>query len=328
MPEGPPGAHGPIDLKKINPYIYAPSFSMAVFGSAMFTISLVISTFQIFKYKCWYFNIMPQAILLDVIAMVARTHSIIYLKETGATGPYIIGQTVIGIAPTLVAIGTIFTMTRLVWWVTPNERRNLQTLMAPPKMISFMWAGFVSICDISKAVGQMGFPHGHPTGTKIMQIATVVQFFVYAGYAVWALRFMMISRRWVIHHDAEAKNWRSLGWSVVLASVMLAARHVFTIIASDAQGDRAAFYSLHEWVFWMTQMFPLFAVYTIFNIFHPGQFLPRDYTRFRLKLKEIEKMKNDNPWPTTISAPIYRPENDKGMEITLTELENGAQHRR
>jgi hypothetical protein len=62
--------------------------------------------------------------------------------------------------------------------------------------------------------------------------------------------------------------------------------------------------------------------YALYNITYPGAYLPREYIGFRIKLKEIEKAKLEYAWPLTISSPIH-PSDDKHVEITLTELENG-----
>ena len=60
-------------------------------------------------------------------------------------------------------------------------------------------------------------------------------------------------------------------------------------------------------------------IYMLFIINHPGKYLPRDYTRFKLDVKKIEKMKRDNPWPRIISNPIRR-EDSKTYEVTTTEV--------
>jgi hypothetical protein len=227
-PGGAPGAHGPPDMKKVNPYIYKPSFGMAIVGASAMLIASGFHTYQLIKYKSWYFFLMTQAVLMSAAGMIVRTHSIMTLKETGATGPFVIFMLLDSIAPTLAVIANIFTMTRVIWWVTPNERRTIHTLKAPPKMISFMWVGLFSLCDIGKSVGQQAFkPHTNPTGLKIQEIGSVLQFFVLAGFLMFALRFMRISRRWLIHGDCEEKKWRKLGWTVVICAAILAVRYSF-----------------------------------------------------------------------------------------------------
>jgi hypothetical protein len=63
----------------------------------------------------------------------------------------------------------------------------------------------------------------------------------------------------------------------------------------------------------------MIVIYMLFIIHHPGQYLSRDYTRFKLDAKKIEKMKRDNPWPRIISNPIRR-EDSKTYEVTTTEV--------
>lgn len=297
---------------------------MAIVGSVMFLLSSFLHTFQLFKYKCWYFNLIPQAALISAIGMIARTHSIITLKETGATGPFVVFMFTDMIAPALLIFGAIFTMTRVIWWVTPNDRRNIQTLWAPPKMISLTWGFTCAIPDIVKSVGQNAFKPHDPLGMKIQVIGQVLQVFAFGGFFLFSVRFMKISRRWLIHGACEEKRWRNLGWTVCGVAGLLAFHHIFSVVAFDARVDPKSFWSQHEWMYWITEPIPLFLCYTLFNLNHPGEFLPRDYTRFKLNLKEIEKAKSEVLWPLQISSPIRN--DDKGVEITLTELENGRRY--
>ncbi|KAF2434667.1 hypothetical protein EJ08DRAFT_426080 [Tothia fuscella] len=322
IPQGVAGAHGPPDMRHINPYVYTPSFGMAIVGASAFLISSGFHIHQMFKYKSWYFNLMTQAVLMSSVSMIARTHSIMTLRDTGATGPFVIFMIMDMIGPSLAVIGNIFTLTRVIWWVTPNERRNFKTLCAPPHAISMMWAVLFSIPDIAKSVGQQAFKPQDPTGLKIQEIGQVLQFFALLGFFIFALRFMRMSKRWLVHGAAEEKQWRKLGWTTVAVAGLTLARSVFAVVAHDARADPKSFYAQHEFMYWITQAIPLFVVYALYNFYFPGEFLPREYTGFRLKLKEIEKAKLETPWPLSISSPIRRSV-DKGVEITLTEMENG-----
>jgi hypothetical protein len=194
---------------------------MAIVGCAMFLISAGFHIFQLIKWKAWYFFLLTQAVLMSAAGMIARTHSVMTLKDTGATGPYVIFSMMEMIAPTMVVIGNIFTMTRIIWWVTPNERRNMATLYAPPHWISFVWALMFSLLDIGKSVGQNAFKHTDPTGIKIQDIGNILQVFVLIGHFLFSLRFMRMSRRWLIHGAAEEKKWRDLGWTVVAVGGIL-----------------------------------------------------------------------------------------------------------
>jgi hypothetical protein len=350
---------------------------MAIVGSAMFLISSGFHIYQLIKWKSWYFFLLTQGVLMSAASMIARTHSIITLKDTGATGPFIIFTLLDTIAPTMVSrpfppcglqilmikkvvIANMFTMTRIIWWVTPNERRNAATLYSPPHWISFVWVLMFSVPDIGKAVSQQVFKHGNPTGTKIAAICQVLQVFALIGHFLFSLRFMRISRRWLINGGAEDKRWRDLGWTVVAVGGLLVVsfssswkllskvesnilkqfRFIFSVVALDARTDPKGFYSIHEWMYWATNAIPIFSkayiflvvknysnspavCYALYNFNFPGAFLPREYVGFRLKLKEIEKRKLEAPWPLTISSPIHRSDDKGNVEITLTDLENG-----
>jgi hypothetical protein len=103
-------------LTSVSPYLYQPSFTMAISGCVMYLFAAFAHTYQMFKYKTWYFNLLPQAALMSAAAMIARTHSIITVKETGITGPFIVYMFLDMIAPALVLFGNIFTFTRVMWW--------------------------------------------------------------------------------------------------------------------------------------------------------------------------------------------------------------------
>jgi hypothetical protein len=125
------------------------------------------------------------------------------------------------ITGTLVSIGTIFTYTRVMWFVTPDDKRNFKTLWSPPMWTSLFWGFLLFIGDATKTVAQNFLMQTSPLSVKIQLIAQIYQFFVLSAFTFCAYRFMMMSKRWVIHGECEEKNWRRLGWTVVLAASIL-----------------------------------------------------------------------------------------------------------
>jgi len=331
------GSHGPVDPKKINPYIYIPSFTMAIVGCFMFLLASVIHFVQMFKYKTWYFNLMPQAALLSAAAMIARTNSIVNLKTTGATGPFVVYMFLDMIAPALVLFGNLFTFTRIMWWVTPNDKRTIGTIWGPPKAFSLTWGFAAALPDIAKTVGQKAFKQTDPTGIRVQAIAQIFQVFVVCALFATMLRFMMISKRWIIHGEAEEKNWRTLGWTATAVSGLLSFHHIFGEVAFDAHSDPKGFYATHEWMYWVTQEIPIFIIYILYSANYPGQYLPFSYCRFKFDAKKIEKEKLESSWPMQISNPIrdeeYAPrhddfvrQDDKTVQITMEDLGTGRKY--
>ncbi|TID19752.1 RTA1-domain-containing protein [Venturia nashicola] len=346
-PGAPAGAHAgaagggaavdknPAHHNPYQPFGGSASFSMASTAAVLYLLAFFSSTFQMIKYKTWYFNLIPQAALMASIGQVARLHSIVTVKETGSTGPYVISMMMSMIAPSLVIFGNIFTFTRIMWWVTPNDKRNSATLMSPPRQMSMLWGFAVMIPDLVKMVGQRAIHPENPmdpTSLRVQTIGQQVQFVALVGFFIMTLRFMIISNKWLIHGECVEKRWRSLGWVTVCIAGLMAVRTLFVQVAFDARYDPKSFYATHEWMYWATQEGPIFTCFALWNIYYPGAFLPFDFCRFKFDVKKIEKAKMDSAWPIQISNPIRHDEeyaqphnttpsrHDKGIEITLTEM--------
>jgi uncharacterized BrkB/YihY/UPF0761 family membrane protein len=99
--------------------------------------------------------------------------------------------------------------------VTPNDKRNAATLWGPPKAMSLCWGFATMIPDIIKIVGQKAFKEEDPTGIRMQTIGQMVQNLVVAGFFIMTLRFMVMSKKWLINGEAEEKKWRVLGWTTV-----------------------------------------------------------------------------------------------------------------
>jgi hypothetical protein len=205
-----------------------PSFSMAIVGSMAFVISSVIHMIQIVKTRSWFFLPLAQAPLIVAASLIARTLSVLTLPTTGATGPFIVFQLLDMASGTITSIGIIFTYTRVMFWVTPDDKRNFSTLWSPPMWTSFTWGLLLSFGDAAKTIAQLLIERTNPLSSRIQTIATVYQFFVISGFAFTAYRFMMISRRWLIHGECETKDWRKLGWTIVWAATTIAVSHPLT----------------------------------------------------------------------------------------------------
>jgi hypothetical protein len=150
--------------------------------------------------------------------LIARADSVMTLPATGATGPFIVFMILDMAGGTIASLGTIFTYTRVVWWVTPDDKRNFQTLLSPPGWTSIMWGLLLFIGDATKTVAQNVLKQTDPISLKIQITAQIYQFFVLSAFAFTTYRFMTMSKRWVVHGECEEKNWRKLGWTVVLCA--------------------------------------------------------------------------------------------------------------
>jgi hypothetical protein len=159
--------------------------------------------------------------MIAAASFIARAHSVRTLSQTGATGPFIIFTLLDTAGGTVTNIGIIFTYTRLMFWVTPEDKRHFQTLWSPPMWTSFTWAFLLFIGDASKTVAQMALDRMSPLSMLIQIIALIYQFFVLAGFTFVTYRFMRISKKWLVHGECDAKDWRRLGWTIVASAAIM-----------------------------------------------------------------------------------------------------------
>ncbi|KAF2666083.1 hypothetical protein BT63DRAFT_463244 [Microthyrium microscopicum] len=311
-----------------SPFIYMPSFSMAAAGALVFLISATITNYQFFTRKAWNFMLMPQGAVVDVVGAAARVYAVTNFSDKTA---FIVQMMGFQIAPALVTIQTMMVFTRVIWWVTPIENLNSKVLGLPHRHLTFLWAlGFV-IPDLAKAVvSQLDKPKpgAHPNpkgmGNRIEQICLIFQFFAIAGWSLWATMLMRRARRWIVPVELDRVRWHLLGWTCVASGFLLSWRVMYFTFEKDALYDPKAFISQHEWPFWMLGQLPILLVYTLFQFNHPGDYIPREYTRFKFDVKKLELMKREETWRPNISHPVpSSPQSDpdpKGFEVNTFEI--------
>jgi hypothetical protein len=222
---GPPGAGG--GGHERGPFAYKASFSAPVGFSILYLILSIITLKQLFGYKTWYFMLLPQAAIGGLVGSVVRALIVAAPKAAGMTG--MMAQAIAWqLPPSLLGIVVIFTFTRVVWWACPDERRTRRVLGVPPRHISMCWCGMFVVPDMAKGiVGNFSRPkegeRPDPAAmlNRVQSGCWVLQFFILSAWTLWALRFMVISRRWPTTVDAAEKRWWELGWATVSAGVLL-----------------------------------------------------------------------------------------------------------
>jgi hypothetical protein len=69
-------------VQTVSPYGYLPSVPMAIIGATLFSIATLISLFQYFKYKSWFFYSMMFGALLESSGYIGRAYSSTHLTDT------------------------------------------------------------------------------------------------------------------------------------------------------------------------------------------------------------------------------------------------------
>ena len=220
-------------LGKPNPiFFYEPDYSIAVGAVAVFFISFCLHAVALFTFKSWYFMVLAQAPLIDVVAAVARVFAV---THPGEMTPYVINMMCWSIPVSLVGIGLIFTSTRFILWVTPLDRLNVGTLLVSPIHISAIWGMLFVFPDIAKGVtAQMGKPKEgkHPNSTDIFHrieaTAGSFQFVFFGLFTLWFIRFMTISKNFAVPIEISSRPWRRFGWIIVVGNLLLTVCILYT----------------------------------------------------------------------------------------------------
>jgi hypothetical protein len=210
-------------------YAYEPSFTIALAGAGALIVSMTISGIQLFRYKTPFFALIVQAQMAQTAAALAHVFYLINPQPNPMKDGAVMAQSILfSMIPSLLGIGIFFVFTRLVWFVTPNEKRNKHVIGMPVHHLSFLWGLAFVVPDMVKGV--MGFAFkpqpgqpmdSHSFPVRIEEICMVIQVFVWLLYTIWTIRFMRMSSHWLIPGEAEAKDWRRLGWTTVAASAVM-----------------------------------------------------------------------------------------------------------
>jgi RTA1 like protein len=221
LPGAPGENQGPRNL-----FGYEASFSMAIAGVVSHIVLTMVMILQLKRTKAWYFWLLAQAALAGVVGIVARTHAILH---PGEMTPFVVQKIALSMEPTMACLAIMFTHTRIIWLVTPNDKRNVKTLGVPSNWITCIW-GFVFVLPdmVKGAISQLGqpkkgeMPNPHSIFHRIESICGVFQIIAVIAYTLWAANFMRISASWHPYDQmVKRKNWRLLGWIDVAASLLV-----------------------------------------------------------------------------------------------------------
>ncbi|CRJ90872.1 hypothetical protein BN1723_008487 [Verticillium longisporum] len=230
-----------------------------------------------------------------------------------------------------------FTYTRLVWWITPYEHRNISKLWLPPRVTSLILVGLASIGDIISTLGNGQIIK--PPPAHLQATGSVLKMLVWTAFFGLVARFTVISRRWSMD-EATRKGSLELGLALTASSFFLAIIGIMNVLEKDAletlMSTRrpGSIITTEEWPSWVFNFLPTLLVLSIMAVYHPGYYLPKRLTGGRLKGKELESMEMirdeesidvasvKNGW--VISSPKVMTEKDIEIGVSMQRYERAG----
>ena len=129
------------------------------------------------------------------------------------------------------------TFGRLIYWVTPENRRGFRQVWVPARFITliFVFLDSLSFCVqcigilflISKfsIAGQTQIQQAQVLRTtyNILRVGFIMQIVVFGTFMLIAFRFMFASKAWKFDWpEGGNAKWRTSGWTVVAAGFLIA----------------------------------------------------------------------------------------------------------
>ncbi|KAF2263348.1 RTA1-domain-containing protein [Lojkania enalia] len=310
----------------LNPYIYDPSIPAAIVGAIIFPLISAFLVYQYFRYRAWFFWAIVIGVVMYTIGYICR---LVSATDEYKDIPFLISFVMILIAPSFLAAGCYTAFSRVVWFSCPAERLNFKALWCFPRWITPTFVVFDLLSFVVQLVGagviSQSFDHDDShdrsielsegkvtSGRVILVLGLILQMSCFASFAVIAIRYFAISRKWRGEDLGDWRMWRKLNWMINVAAALITLRAIYrTIEIPHDKNSGFEYLQRHEWCFWALDALPILVTLIVFTIFHPGRYLPRSFTHFQLNKTAALQQKDEIRPPsviTSVELRDFRPE--------------------
>jgi len=269
--------------KNVDLYPYKPNFISAVIAIIMFVFSFSFTLYYFVKKKTWFFFCMVDACLMMLIGTITRAMSI---KDQDNDILYIVSYLTIMLCPSVAAAACYMAFGRVVYHVTPEERRNFKNLWVPARFITpiFVILDIIGFLIMFIGLGGMAASvtnddiKSDPKKLKstvdnaliALKVGLVLQLICFLIFTLLASRFIMVSKRW--RNQWPDAKWRKFALVICAACFFLLIRSVFRVF--EFTHDKKSDFFKWEWPIYIFDLLPMQLVFCLFIQYHPSDFLP------------------------------------------------------
>ncbi|KAK3299541.1 RTA1 like protein-domain-containing protein [Chaetomium fimeti] len=258
---------------------YDPSFPVTILATVLYgLVFLAIFYLTVIKYRAWFFTAVVVGAAVEVLGYALRCYSI---KQPTQVGPFAASQTLIVLAPVLIAAGNYLLIGRLIRAVLDRARTRHRVLGIPARLLTRVFVG----CDVLSCLVQAS---GSSISSSVQWVGTTAEVGVYVligGLVLQAVAFAVflgiLARFWYLATrkggclagDAPV-GWERVVLAVFVSSVLIMIRCIYRV-AEFAEGIEGYSFT-HEWLFWVFESVPMLIAIGVFCVFHPSAYLGRD----------------------------------------------------
>ncbi|KAL5397581.1 hypothetical protein PMIN06_003294 [Paraphaeosphaeria minitans] len=260
-----PNPMGPGDATIII-YGYTPSIVVAILGIVLFALAGVLHTWQLFKYRSWYFSTMLVGIAFEIVGYAFRALSA--KVDPYRVAFFVVQYFFIVVAPVFFAAAIYTILSRLI---NATGRHHAPL---PPKAI--LWI-FIS-CDVVATVVQIlgaaliGVAESNrkdpTTPNNILLAGLAFQAFTFLVFIVLFVAFVARAKKVMFE---VVTRWFYLAF---IAAVVLFYLRVCFRLAETAEGLYGEL-NTHEVYFGCLEFMPVVVAVWLLAVWHPGRCVPR-----------------------------------------------------
>jgi hypothetical protein len=140
------------------------------------------------------------------------------------------------VAPSFIAAACYMTFARILWYVTPSDRRNFRSLWLPARWVAPVFVLFDMGAFFIQFLGVVAAASAYTNTSKrdekaqqtkinnavrVLKFGLIVQLLCFGVFALIGSRFMFISRGWTVASINPPAGWRRLAWSVNTSATLI-----------------------------------------------------------------------------------------------------------
>lgn len=265
-----------IDYTKLLCHSYTPNFALAILAIVLFAISLFLHTFELLRYRTWYFSPLAFACIMEVVGYVFRSLS--SRQDPYSVINFVVQYFFIVVAPVFISASIYVCLSKLIGWAAMEGFDTRSRAWLRPKLI--LW-GFVA-CDVVATMlqiagaGLIGSAESNQKSSKvpndILLAGLVFQTFAFTIFLSLFAMFVIS-----LHSDQSFRphvaRKRLFFLALAAASLLVYLRTIFRL-AETAQGV-FGFLSTHEAFFGALEFAPVVVAVWVLGIWHPGRWIAK-----------------------------------------------------
>jgi hypothetical protein len=219
----------------LNPYIYEPSIPAAIVGAVIFPLLSAFIVYQYIRYRSWFFWAAVIGVVMYTIGFICRIVSAI---DIHADLPFLISFLMILLAPSFLAAACYTAFSRVVWFSCPTEMLRFRVLWCFPKWITPTFVIFDLLSFVVQIIGasliSKSYDDDHSydrsieqaerkitSGRVLLVLGLIMQMSCFATFAVIAIRYAQMSKKWRGEDLGDWKMWRKLNWMINIAAALI-----------------------------------------------------------------------------------------------------------